>query len=1321
MKKNNFIVFFILSLMVFLSPLNLSIFQNIDELFSEEEKSITETEGNIMKTSDIAGSDLYAENINAFVAGNKSIIKQSLFTNDTNILSQFDSNDPAFSKCNVIISASNGINPDIFPTILTESDIPSQYVVGFNNFVGFLYYDKEVDVEDAKLKAERALEIIRRKFMIDLIMVNVSEQNFFPFVGYYPNWDCFFQELTSNFPMDGYWKALDINRLISKEYLENYHVSSTFMLLNSLDFFDGDFNISTDQINFNTESLELSFLQDLEMEDLFDQIDTIMEEYGDLFNATISENELEQFIEIFGAFTLTNDSHYTSISIQYEGLSEGIQKVGKNQYSFNLWESLGYEGEPLSPSEKIYIALTGAFMSNIEINILCTDIIDATPINFEFYDYLLEQIGLLFYLMGSEFDAQALKDYSFELFWVDDGGIKQSFVKPVNLNDPNDVINLIQQFGFQGFSSIPTGLVNPFMELSVIYNVSYSEPNLLIKKELLGGNASYGAYRNFSYYISAENVGDITAWGVPTHLPIEFDYFLQIVSPVQWENVKNDMWKVINIEYPNQYESLEDFFNFDEDPRIFYFDSFGTGLYDTFYPNFYNTSNLWPYNEDADDIIQIVDDENPFYFPIFDVDTVKELFTNEKSIWNDDNWKLEPAETISYQIDNHSISSLDSFSSFYLNNFTIESIPTTPEIISGVELDQTTPEMALSTDNESWIIGSIEKFLEQRIELEFIFKNDTNIDFVNNTLERVSIIINITNPDNLESLNFEIYDFNAEEYKDISPYLDSIINNTWTFSIVNNNESLDRLFYPLDNNNYTVLFRIICINSEQFNISVNDLDIEFSTRDLNFNEDSGSRVIYGSSTGYVQFERRSNSIPLNTFNAASIVAYSYLVDYNSKPGELNAYYINFKNIGSNFAENLSISLSIPGIIDNKNHFTLQNSNLSYFLKKLAPSEEKTLNFTFYVPNSISISEISIIYYNPESVQGGNSSKVMSLTNEVYISAAVDYEDFSPFVRTIEIYYNNSDTNLINNIPTIGDVFNLTVNIKNTSPNKFKIPDINVLMQDQYYDLRRIDNHSLYFEDIAYNERISFHISLKKTGWKGYFYPSINYIEGSESNSIQISNSLFKILGEINFSIIKSVNRDQIENGDAIIVNIEVENTGTIVVEDIKVNDIISYSQSDFSLLEGKLVNLIDSLEPNEKVNINYSLKAKRQALVSLKPASIKFYYLQENEESSNIIIIKVITPKIRQFYYVFLPILIVFAVLVVYNWQIRKYKKKKREFERSEMLIFELSSRETIFKVEHTLRERLSVLSNKYENKYEDNSFEFNKDKQIDKLVKSKK
>lgn len=1285
MKKIRSTIRVIVIVITLISPFYLSLnkyFQN----FSFEESEMEVDEIDILRVSDIAGTDLYAEQIRAYIAGNKSVIKQSLFTNDTNIFSQFDINDPAFYKCNLLISASNTINPDIFPIPLTESIIADQFASGFNRFVGFLYYDEEITPSDADSRAERALEIIRRKFQIDLIMVNVSEPNFFPFVGDYPDWEILLNELTNNLPMDGYWKALDLSRLTSEVYLNNHHLSSTFIILNSLDFFKGDYEITTTQLDFNINTLDLSFLENLETEELIEQFNNIIENYGELLNATISEEELEQFIEILGSFTLLNDSHYTNLVIQYEGLSEGISKTGKNQYKFDLWDAIGYEGEPLAPSEKIYIALIGAFMTDIEINVLCTEIVDATPVNFEFYDYLLEQIGLIFYLAGIEFDVQALDEYSFDLFWVNEEGFKRSYVKPVNLNDPTDIVNLFQQLGFKGFSYIPTGIVNPFENFIVTYNISNSEPNLLLKKELIGENASFGAFRDFSYYMSAENVGNITVWGVPTPIPIELDYFFQIISPLFWENLKNDMWNVINIEYPNQYDSLEDFFNFDEDPRIFYYDTFGIGIFDTFYPNLLNITNLWPYNEDFDEIIDIVYPENHGYF-IYPQSTIEEFFMNENSIWNDENWKLNPGEFISYQVDNVSISNLDTFSPFYRNNFSIETFPETPEIISGISLSETIPEMALSTDNESWIIGSVDRFLKERIETDFIFKNDTNIDFVNNILERVSIIINLTAPDNLEALNFEIFNFTTEEFRDMSPYLDSVENNSWTFSFINNNNSLDWLFYPLEKVNHTMLFKIRGINSENFNISINDLDVEFSTRDININVDTGSRVVFGSSTGNVQFERRSNSIPLSTFDMASIIATSYVNNYSVREGDLNTYILSLKNIGSDIAENISISLNIPGIIKNTSEFTLENSNLTFFISKLAPFEEKTINFSFYVPNTRVISEVSIIYNNPKNVQGGNSSKIVSLTNEVYLSAPLDYENKFPFVRLIEISSNISDIHL--NQP----IFNLTFILRNINPYGIKTPDINISIIDQIGDLNRVDSYDLFFENIEYNETVSFNVTINKVGWKGYYYPPINYVESSEEKTIQILSSSSSILGKINFTISKYVNKEQIKIGDEITVIIEVENTGTITVEDIIVNDVISFSQSEFSLIRGKLVNSITSLEPGEVVSLNYSIKAKKQGLVTLNPAYINFYYLQKLVEISNMVSIKIITPQFDQFLYVLIPGIVGIFILMIYFLQFSRFTKKKSKLKRAEKYLFEMSSRESILNIKSTLRDRLRILS----------------------------
>jgi uncharacterized repeat protein (TIGR01451 family) len=904
-------------------------------------------------------------------------------------------------------------------------------------------------------------------------------------------------------------------------------------------------------------------------------------------------------------------------------------------------------------------------MSDIEINILCTDIIDQTPSNFEFYDYLLEQISLLLYFAGIEFDIQALKDYSFELFWVNEEGFKKSYVKPVNLNDPSDIVNLLQQLGFRGFPFIPTGIVNPSETFIITYNSSHSEPNLFLKKELLGDNASYGAYQDFFYNITTENIGNITAWGIPTPIPLELnDFFLLLTfgnQPLS-DEFQNTIWDVVKIEYPNQYSSLENFFNFDKDPLIFYFDSLGVGVYDTFFPDILNFSNLWPFNVDMDNVIDIIITGYPQLITTLALlgltpDNLKEIFTNKYSVWNDENWKLEPGSTFSYDVENVSVAYLDSFNPFYLNNFTINTSPKSPEVISGTSFGTTSPDMALTMNNESWVIESEEIFLKQRVEIDFIFKNDTIVDVVNNNMERISLIINFTTRDNLESLDFEIFNFSSEEFLDITPYLDSIENNTWTFSFINNNESLKWLFYPSDNVNYTILFKINGVDSEDFNISIDDLNVEFSTREINVNNDTGSRVVFGSLSGNVQFERYSNSIPLSTYDMASIIATSYITNYSSRPGAINTYTITLKNIGSNMAKNISINMVIPGIIMDTNDFNLTNSNLTYNLPNLAPSEETTVNFSFYTPNTRSIREVLITYDNPENIQGGNSSQLRSFINQVYLSAPIDYIGNLPFIRIIELDY-NSNSNII---PKIGSEFNLTINLKNVGPKGFGISDLNISMNDQIGDLQNVNNKSFYFEEIDYNETISFNTTLKKIDWKGYYYPPINFIESSEGITIQILNSSSKILGEINFSLIKSVNKAQLEIGDEVIVSVEVKNTGTITVKDIIINDLVSYSQSDFSLIEGNLVIFINSLKSGESISLNYMIKAKRQAFVTLSPASITFYYLQKVEEQSNELNIKIITPQLTQYSYIFIPSLAVLFILTVYFWQNNKHKKRRGE------------------------------------------------------------
>jgi len=1304
MKKSKQIVIFIF-IFSFLS----TAFQNVDrnQEFGSRVEENDYSEYSSLQTSDIAGTDLYAEQIKAFVAGNKSVIKQSLFTNDTSILSRFDTRDPAFYKCDVLFSASNGITPELFPRILNEEGYSKQYEMTFNSFSGFLNYNEELDELDVQMRADRALEIIKRKFEIDLIEVEVDNPYFFPFVGYYPDWELYFREVTTNLPMDGYWKALNVERLISKAYLKKYHLSSTFLLVNSLDFLDHDITKSIDQVNFNIESLDLAYLESLDVDNIFEQFTNVLDDYESIFgnasdvinsNETSTQEDFDEFGNLFSVLNLSNESHYTSFMVQYEGISHGIKKISKNEYSFNLWDALGYEGAPLKPSEKIYISLIGAFMSSIDISIFCTDIIDQTPHYFTLYDFLIEQIGLLLYYAEIDFDIQTLKDYSFELFWVDEGGFKRNYINPVNLNDELDLINFLHLIGFQGLSGIPTGIFNPIGNFEITYKISNSEPNLLVTKDLIGGNASNGVFNDFSFNITAKNVGNETAWGVPTSIPIELDdVFSIIVGPIGVvlgldQDLKDAIWEVVRVEYTGQYTSIEDFFNFNDDPRIFYFDTTGAGTIDTYFPNLNNLTNLQPYNENMGYIINIIESGNPQLIASLlaigiSPDSLEDSFTNKDSIWNEDNWDLEPGELLTYTYNNFSIEDIDSFSPFYKYNFTIkETFPSLPSIISGVSIEETTPQMALRTDDQDWIIESEQTYIDQHeIEVHFLFQNETNIDLYSNSLDSVSILVNYTDPNNI--LYFEVFNYSSEVFQESSPYLSTATNNSATFTFVKNRGTLEWLFDPNSRTNHSILLKIKGINSNPFNISINDLDVEFYFRDVNEYSVLGSRVIYRSSSALVEYIRTSNSLSLSTASMASIVAYSYLDNYNSSSGELNSYTVVVRNIGSSLATDINISIVIPGIIYDPINFTIENEFLKYNLAELPSSAERQLTFSFYIPNSAIISHTSINYSNSENIQNLNSTTLKTQPNDVYITAPIDYFDRLPYVKTIEISYFSASLT-----PSIGEELDLFVFMKNTGLEGLSVQNLTFSIGDQFGDLDPMNNSLLETPSITYNSIGVLRLTLKKVGWKGYYFPAINYFSASEQNTIQIASSKPIVLGVINFLIIKTVDKNQIEIGDLITVKITVINTGSICAKNITINDATSFTGIDFSLVSGSLIHTIASIQPGKCKIFYYQIQAMTQALVELKPAFIEYFYLGNRIASSNIIEVKVAIPRLITILFVLGPTLVSLSILIIFIWRTRRYKAKKYELQRNESMLFKISRSEAVLKVENTLRDRFNSI-----------------------------
>jgi uncharacterized repeat protein (TIGR01451 family) len=231
--------------------------------------------------------------------------------------------------------------------------------------------------------------------------------------------------------------------------------------------------------------------------------------------------------------------------------------------------------------------------------------------------------------------------------------------------------------------------------------------------------------------------------------------------------------------------------------------------------------------------------------------------------------------------------------------------------------------------------------------------------------------------------------------------------------------------------------------------------------------------------------------------------------------------------------------------------------------------------------------------------------------------------------------------------------------------------------------------------LGYNKSVSFNITIKKEDWKGYYYIPINFIEHNESRTIQLAYSDSIVLGVIQFSIIKSVDKNQIEIGDIITVSVNITNTGTICIKDVILSDILSFTSIEFSLIEGRLINDINFLQPDESAYYSYKIQAISQQIVEMKPSFIEYYYLMKIKEDSNQVEVKVIIPKTIQMFFIVIASSISIIVLGLYLNYAVKYKKRRYLTQRNELYLSKKGPRDSILKIDHTLIDRLNYLSRK--------------------------
>ena len=269
---------------------------------------------------------------------------------------------------------------------------------------------------------------------------------------------------------------------------------------------------------------------------------------------------------------------------------------------------------------------------------------------------------------------------------------------------------------------------------------------------------------------------------------------------------------------------------------------------------------------------------------------------------------------------------------------------------------------------------------------------------------------------------------------------------------------------------------------------------------------------------------------------------------------------------------------------------------------------------------------------------------------------------------------------------------MTFKVKNSGIEGFNISSMNFYTNDQFGDLIP-QNESFTISNIEYDQNKSFTLTLYKEDWKAYLFPAINHFNCSESRIMQIKKSESIVLGMVNLTILKTVDKSQIEIGDIVSVNITVINSGSICIKNISLQDTISFSSIHFDLIDGNLVNEISCLNSGEALTFIYRIQAKTQALIKLKSAFVEQYFLTKINFQSNEIQIKIIIPKTIQSLLIIGPSLVVLIVLSVFLRQKIKYNSKKYERQRYELTLFQDSSVSSVLDIKHSLRDYFSTIS----------------------------
>ncbi|MHA1585538.1 MAG: hypothetical protein ACTSWL_09800, partial [Promethearchaeota archaeon] len=933
------------------------------------------------KSADISGNELYAEQIAVDISGNRSLIQQSFFTNDTNIFSGIDLSDPAFNNAAFMISVSNQLPSPMDPNPRTSEKLDSIHCT-YNGFQGFLYYNplnsnKSKDRNYLTTQKEHAMNYLRDLLQMDLIEYDSIEDPewgyFYPFYSAELEWRTYFTNTLSNIPQDGYWKSFNYERLSSEKYLSTSHLSSTMLFFKN---YSKSFNLLD---NITTIPIHIDF--DLAQSQNFLQ--------NSLLNGTTNENSdgttsTTGFPSTFGGIGNNNQEDNNSVlesisntmiySVQYEGIENSIIKVPSlaDTYDFDLFKTLNYTQKisgPLTVSEKAFNSMDGVMLSTINIGLYSAEVTTISPEFFNIDQEYINRIEDLLFLFNEDIDLSELKDLSFKIQWKNEGLYSRMITLPQNLNNQSDYINLLslvnnlfitnQTLGM----TLPGAMIEPITHFNFSYIILPEEPSLTVEKRIISGNASriLEQYQNPEVELLIQNLGCLPVWGLERNLST-----LGISNdPLQERNLgqlQGNFFDLLGYD-SNQINditttlgyNLEDLFSADN-PRFIMIDSNNSGIIDLTFPALINLAELSNIQDQSDllqlsgvltrifpyspEFTQLLIDNPDAYGQIANN---PQIFNSTDSIFNPNNWEIDPGKNITINLGNFASgvnSTYQSFQSLYIAQ--IQDV--SPVFVYGSEIYNTHVDATyIKDDGQSWICGAQKIGDSYQIEQYLVFQNFSSPLNQQNNLDALQILMNFIPTLNDTSLSLEIFNYESQTFTTI-PNLYStnnpgIVNSTIENGRVNffTNYNITNFIDPENNN--SLLVRTTFENTQDFEVSIDFFQI--NKQDLNNSRYSSnpSIVIYGTETSNNQYKSTSNGFIYSTDDSASLTSIIDLNQTQCQIGDSLMYNLTLSNWGNLNASQISISIPSPGILLDQGNFSInENNSLNFSIFRLSPGE-----------------------------------------------------------------------------------------------------------------------------------------------------------------------------------------------------------------------------------------------------------------------------------------------------------------------------------------------------------------------------------------------